>query len=207
MRTVIFLTLCVVSHLAFGQDERFYRDIFNGNLLEGVKPLHYKIEVASSKYMIDLNSDGIKDSFQTIKRDGIDFIRINDAYGKVMLERELLTKGGKSKIFKAHLKNVNKDTNVLILHFYEGQNESSIFEGSARLYFITFPKNNLAEATLTKGPYFWTENERAAGKYFNRRYSVNVIDYNDDGTNEISVSFNSSQRMYLYKLNGKWVQL
>ncbi len=208
MKLILVFLVFSLNVVCNAQDERFYRDIFNGQLYEGVKPLHYKTEAISPKYVIDLNSDGRKDYFQTIKRDGIDFIRIVDPFGKVVLEKALITKGDDSKIFKAHLKAVNKNTNVLILHYYEGHNESATFEGSGRLYFVTFPKNKLEQAVLNKGPYFWHERERAGGKmYYNRRYSVNVIDYNGDGNKEISVSFNRSQHLYMYESEGNWKSL
>ncbi|MFT6630869.1 MAG: hypothetical protein ACJAS4_000813 [Bacteriovoracaceae bacterium] len=204
MKTLIVLILCIVSYRGEAQDERFYRNIFNGKLYKGVESFVYKIKVESPKYTLDLNRDGIEDSFQTIKKDGVDFIRVNDPFGNIVFESALMTKGKNSKIFKAHLKTISNSVDVLILHFYEGDNEAAIFEGSGRLYFVTIRDRNLKKITLTKGPYFWTEKERAAGKYWNKRYSVNVLDYNKDGQKEISVSYNKSSQIYFYISDGLW---
>lgn len=170
------------------------------------KNYYHKVKVSSKKYVIDLNRDGKDDSFQTVKMDGNDFIRINDEYGRQVFRAMLETKGRNSSIFHASFKAVNKDTDVLILHFYEGETQAAIYEASARLYFITIPKRDFKNISMTKGPFFWMEKERAAGKYYNRRYSVNTIDYNNDGNREISISFNRINRVYFY-LNGTWQNL
>lgn len=201
---IFFLLLSVYLQFGFGQDERFYRNMFNGILTDSKGPTPYKIKVFSPKYMIDLDRDGIEDSFQTIKKDGIDFFRINNAYGEKVFEAELATKGSKSSIFKVNFMSVNKNVDVLVLHYYEGYNDSSVFEASARLYFVTIENRKLEKANMSKGPYFWIEKERAAGKYFNRRYTVNLIDYDKDGQKEISVSFNKGTKVFYYKSGGIW---
>lgn len=207
MKIICIVLLCFAP-LAFSQDESFYRDLFNGNLYSQSKDaMIYKIEVESPKYMIDLNSDGVMDSFQTVKRDGVDFIRINDTYGKSVFMDKLLTKGKNSSIFKAKLVKVNSKTNVLILFYYDGEIKTSRYEASARLYFVTFVNNELKKASLYKGPYFFHEKEKASGKYWNRRYSVNVMDYNKDSQNEISISYNNSSKVYEYIGEGLWAAL
>ncbi len=207
MRTLLILIFCVISLPSLAQDERFYRNIFNGKLFKGIPKMNFKVHVESPQYTIDLNRDGIEDSFQTIKRDGVDFIRINDPFGNIIFEEQLMTKGKNSSIFKAHLVSISKNVDVLILHFYEGENESSTFESSARLYFVTIRDRDLKKISLYKGPYFWNERERAAGKYWNKRLSVNVLDYNKDGRKEISVSYNKLSQVYFYIADGVWSKL
>ena len=204
MKTLILLLLCVCSFYSFGQDERFYRSMFNGVLSKKNEFTPYKVKVFSPKYMIDLNRDGIKESFQTVKKDGIDFIRLNNSFGELIFEASLFTKGSNSSIYKANFFNVKENVDVLVLHFYEGENSSATFEASGRLYFITILNQDMRTASLTRGPYFWHERERAAGKYWNRKYTVNFVDYNNDGTREISVSFNDISRIYYYTKNGVW---
>lgn len=204
MTRILIFMLCICSFSAFGQDERYYRSIFSGDLFNlKDNAYYYKVKVSSPKYVLDLNRDTKDDSFQTIKMDGNDFIQINDEYGREVFRGMLETKGKNSSIFRASFKQVDKNTDVLILHFYEGEAHTSTYEATARLYFVTIPNRNLNKITMTKGPFFWTERERAAGKYWNRRYSVNTLDYNNDGSREISVSFNSISRVYFY-LNGSW---
>lgn len=207
MRTCFILFLCILSTAVSAQDERFFRDIFSGELYKENKKSPYKIGVESPQYILDLNQDGIEESFQTIKKDGLDFFRVNDPWGKKVFEGKLLAKGKNSSIFKVNFFNITHKDYVLVLHYYEGDNESSTFEGSARLYFITIQDKNLNKISMTKGPYFWSERERAAGKYWNKRFSVNTIDYNKDGIKEISVSFNKTTKLFYYVANGVWTSL
>lgn len=203
---MLFL-LCISCATVLAQDERFYRSMFNGVLKKKISPTPYKIKVFGPKYMIDLDRDGIEDSFQAVKKDGIDFIRLNNAYGELQFEAQLDTKGHKSSIFKANFMRVNDKVDVLVLHFYEGETQSSTFEGSARLYFVTILNHKLEQVTFTKGPFFWSEKEKTTGQYWNRRYTVNLIDYNKDGQKEISVSYNRISRIYYYVANGVWRQI
>jgi len=199
--------LCVFSLSAFSQDERYFRSIFSGDLFDRKDDAYYyKVKVESPKYVIDLNRDSKDDYFQTIKMDGNDFISIHDEYGRETFRTMLETKGKNSSIFQVSFKQVDKNTDVLILHFYEGETQSAIFEGTARLYFLTIPNRDLKNITVTKGPFFWMEKEKAAGKYYNRRYTVNTLDYNKDGSREISVSYNHITRIYFYR-NGSWQYL
>ena len=204
MRCFLLIMLCVSSFCVHGQDERFYRDIFSGGLYKPPQDFEFKILVESPKYVLDLNSDGVEDSFQTVKKDGVDFIKINDPFGKVKFEKALDAKGVDSKIFRINLKAVKPRVNVLILHYYEGKTQAAVFEASARLYFVTIHDNDLNQITMTKGPYFWSEREGVAGKYWRKRYSVNLVDYNKDGTMEISVSYNKSQKIYFYSNDRTW---
>ena len=190
------------------QDEKYYRSIYSGKFFgENNKDFVYKIEVKSKKYLIDLNEDGKLDSLQTVKKDGTDFIRINDEYGRKIFEQKLETKGFNSSIYRASLKKIARKTNVLILHFYEGENKAGVFESSARLYFVTIPMNDFTKITLTKGPFYWSEKEGAASKYWARRYTVNTVDLNKDGIREIATTFNSIQKVYFYQGDGIWKTL
>lgn len=199
------MLLCIFLFQAKAQDERFYRSIFNGDLSNTSDiPFEYKVEVSSHKYLMDLNRDSKKDSFQSVKKDGVDFFRINDEYGKQVFEAKLETKGKESKIFRASFKTISNSVDVLLLHFYEGHNDAAVFEGSARLYIITIKDRDFKKITMTKGPFFWSEFEGATNKYWARRYSVNTADLNKDGVKEISVSFNNIDRVYYYSSNGEW---
>ncbi len=208
MKFGITILLLALSHMSFGQDERFYRQLFDGSFKrQSDKDFVYKYEVASPEYMIDLNRDGVVDSFQTIKKDGVDFIRILDANGVNKFEASLEAKGKNSKIFKAHLVGISDKADALILHFYEGDTDEAVFEGSARLYVLTIQNKDLNKINMTKGPHFWHERESADEhyqKYWNRRFIVNTLDYDKDGTKEISVSFNKIHRILRYQGNGVW---
>ncbi len=205
MQIYLTLLLCILSQAIHAQDERFFREMYTGELANSQKkPFDYKIEVSSDKYEIDLNRDNKKDSIQSIKKDGVDFFRINDEYGKTVFEAKLETKGFESKIFRASFKTISKDIDVLLLHFYEGYTKTASFEGSARLYVVTIKKRSLKDITLTTGPYFWTEKEQVAGKYWARRYSVQTDDLNKDGKKEIIVNFNNINKILYYSDKGIW---
>ncbi len=208
LHVILFFLLI---HSAIGQDERFYRGVFTGALNKQKKTAFiYKVEVAGPKYMLDLDRDGVKDSLQLIKRDGVDFIRINDYQGRAVFEQQLDTKGKQSKVFKIHLKTISPTVDVLIVHYFEGYNGAVEFEASARLYFATIKDRDLSKITFSPGPHFWHEYELSADKfnyYWNRRYQVNTLDYNGDGVNEISISFNKIQRIFFYSVDGKFLQL
>lgn len=205
MHIYIALLLCIFSFNTPAQDERFYRGIFSGEHFNSKEvPFTYKIEVESSKYLIDLNHDGKEDSIQTVKRDGVDFFRINDDFGKMVFEAQLETKGVDSKIFRASLKTISKNIDVLLLHFYEGHTGAAIFEATARLYIVTIKDRDFRKTTITKGPFFWSEKEGVAGKYWARRYTVNTKDFNGDGVKEVAITFNNIDRIYYYSKFGDW---
>jgi hypothetical protein len=208
MKSILIFVLCILSFQAFSQDERYYRSLFSGKIFDINKDdFKYKVAVESPKYMLDLDRDGIMDSIQAMKKDGVDFFRINGPHGRQLFIDKLVTKGKGSKIYKVQFTNIKAGVDALIVHFYEGDNDAAIFEGSARIYIYTILQNNLLKISKMRGPFFWMEKERAAGKYFNRRYSVNIVDYNNDGVKEISTSFNKIHRVLMYTQAGIWKKL
>lgn len=204
--TIFFLL--VLSSSVYGQDERFFQNVFKGKFAEERNNKNiFKIRVSTPRYELDLNRDGIKEALQIEKRDGMDAVLLYDSYGKKLYETTLVPKGKRSHLFRASQVKISKDVEVLLLHYYEGDLESKTFEGSARLYFLTIRNKDLRNITLTKGPFFWSERERAAEKYWARRYTVNTVDYNNDGYKEISVLFNNIARVYYFAPEGNWYTL
>lgn len=189
------------------QDERYYRKIFTGELEDRSKQtIQYKVVVRSPRYEVDLNQDGKNESLRIEKKDNEDFFIIYDDFGRELLNKKLPAIGARSRILKIDLKSINKNINSLILHFYEGSTEATNFEAMAKLFFVTFDKRDLKKMKFQAGPHFF--HEKVKGKqYLNRRYSVNVIDYNKDGSREISISYNKISRIYFYGKNGLWKRL
>lgn len=199
------LLFFVMATSAQAQDERFYRKIFTGELFEEkVQELPYKIRVKSKIYKIDLNRDGVPEGIITENRDGIDYLRIVTNFGIELFKYKLHTKGLDSKLFKIQLKTLSSDVDALVLHYYEGLTDYTEFEASARVYFVTIEKRDLSQIKAFKGPHFFHEKEKMKNQYWNRNYTVNVIDYNSDGIKEIGVSFNRINRIYFYLGKGKW---
>lgn len=208
MKGFLLIALFLFSYNSLAQDERYYRKIFTDELV--FKPqevVDYKVEVETPTYQIDLNGDHFKEGIRVEKKDGIDFIKIYDKYGRKLFEKKLDSIGFQSKLFKIQLRSITKDVNALILHFYEGKIESTKFESSARIFFISFMKSKLEEMHFYKGPHFFHEKEKVDNQYWSRRYSVNTIDYNNDGINEISISYNKISRIFFYIGEGIWRRL
>ena len=206
----LFLSILFKSDPTMAQDERFYRKIFTGNLRPSKSQISqmndFKNVISSSIYKVDLNRDGVDEGIILEKKDGNDYIKIVDNIGRSWFEYRLETLGTESKVYKIMLKSLTKDSDVLIVHFYEGAIESSVFEASARLYFISIDKRDLKSLKIFKGPHYWHEKE-VGYKYWNRFYNVNVFDYNKDGRKEISVNYNKIARIYFYLGYGRWKRL
>ena len=192
---------------SWAQDERYYRKIFTGELQDKTKEVfQYKVVVKTPRYEIDLNQDGSFESIRVEKKDGFDFFIIYDEFGREIFNKRLPAIGAKSRLLKVGLKGINKDVNALILHFYEGAIDATKFEAMAKLFFVTFDKKDLKKISFQDGPHFFHEKVKG-DQYLNRRYSVNVIDYNGDGSREISVSYNKISRIYFYTKTGVWKKL
>lgn len=207
--SIFLLAFVLFSLNSFAQDERFYRKIFTGELqYQEKESAIYKLELDSPVYKIDLNRDGISEQVLISHRDGQDFIVVKDFPGNLIFEKGLNTIGHKSRLFKLSLKTISEKTDVLILHYYEGFVDASSFEATARLYFLTIDNRKLKSLSLFRGPHFWHEKEiKVSNTYINRNYVVNVVDYNGDGRNEISISFNNIARIYFYLEDGRWKRL
>ena len=207
MKAFFIIALSFFSVVCHAQDERYYRKIFTGELTEKTKELpSYKVSVKSARYEIDLNQDKIMESIRVEKRDGRDFFFIYNEFGVELFSRSLPGIGGGSRLIKVDLKSISKDTNALILHFYEGAINASKFEAMAKLYFISINKKNLKKMGFFKGPHFFYESQKDSS-YINRRYTVNAYDYNKDGIRELSINYNKIARIYFYTETGEWKQI
>lgn len=208
MKAFLLVALFVLCHSAFSQDERYYRRIFTEELVK--KPqevIDYKIQVKSPDYKLDLNQDHFAETIRIEKKDGLDFFTVLDQFGQKVFEKKLDSIGRESKLFKIQLKTISKDTNALILHFYEGKIDSTRFESTARIFFISYPKSDFKKMSFYKGPHFFHEKEKVSEQYWTRRYTVNTIDYNNDGVKEISVNYNKISRIYFFLGEGVWKRL
>lgn len=207
MRSWLLLVALIIN-CAYGQDERFYRKIFTGELFEAKKNSDSaKIRMKSDVYMIDLNHDGIKEGLVTEIRDGVDYLRIVNNLGAELYRLKLSTKGNASRLYKIQVKTISDRVDALILHFYEGYTDYIDFEATARLYFITIEDRDFQKIYSFTGPHFFHEKEKIKNQYWQRKYSVNIVDYNKDGRKEVGTSFNSINRIYFYLGKGNWKKL
>lgn len=198
----------LLSTSAFSQDERFFRKIFTDELSLGIAQTQPpKIEVSTPEYLVDITRDGQMERIIALKRDGLDYIQIKDHFGRIKFDRKLAAKGVDSKLYKIQLKTISAKVDVLLLHYYEGAVGDIPFDATARVYFLAIENRNLDKLYLKKGPAFFMEKARPGNQYSRRKYSVNVIDYNKDGHNEVSVTYNGIHRIFFYKTKGLWTKM
>lgn len=188
------------------QDERFWRKMLSGELTrEAQKPkAETKWEFASPLYHYDLNGDGREEVIQVLKRDGIDWLDITGHDKAKLFSGKLWAMGIGSSLYRVRVIQLSPTTRVLVLHLYEGKTESKKLESSARLYFLTFDNNDFSTFKLTAGPRYWHEYEGIREQYWRRLYSLNVKDYDGDGTKDLAVEFNHMQSIWLYRGRGQW---
>jgi hypothetical protein len=203
----LFLILLLVRPV-WSQDERFYRQILKGELpqlsqeLKEIPETQFNVKGAS--YLIDLNDDGIEESIQPQKRDGVDFIEIKNSSQRKIFDHKLLAIGSESHIYKIKFTRLNDTTKVLVIFLDEGHTAGRRFESTARIFLLTFENNDLSTMKLTQGPHHFHEKETQREQYWRRDYAVEVRDTNNDGTKEVIVQFNHIQRIMIYKGRGEW---
>ena len=167
----------------------------------------YAVEVESVKYLIDLNRDGTREKIVLIKRDGLDFFMIKDAFGRVILEEKLRAKGGESRIYKIDFRTLSTQTDVMILYFYEGLLSAVNFEAAARIYMVTIDKRDLGSLSMTEGPHYFHEFQMVKNKYGRRSHRVDLSDLNKDGVKEVLVRYSGTQSVWMYQGKGNWKQI
>lgn len=205
---LFLIFICVQSVSA--QDERFFREIYTDQLKNinlNIDKSVAKVQVRTPLYQLDINNDGLTESLIAEKRDNKDWFVIENFRGQKIYETRLYASGEQASLFKITWSRINKKTNALLLHFFEGFTRSTKFEGIARLYLVSIDNDDISTLAATKGPYFWHEYEKPRDIYWKRAFKVNVLDYNKDGQREVSVNFNNITSLYHYNGNGKWTKL
>jgi hypothetical protein len=203
---LIFILIFCFSGPGSAQDERYYRQIFTGELPKSdTSPeINQQFFVKGAIYHLDLDDDKIEEMIEPSKIDGVDWIEIKSSGGSTHFKTKLPAIGGVSTLYKIKLVRITSSAKALILFLDEGVTSGLFFESTARIYVLTYEKNNLKEMALTLGPHFFHEKERQREQYMRRDYSVNVYDIDGDGIREISVQYNHIQRIMKYMGNGEW---
>lgn len=192
------------------QDERYYRQILSGELPSfseaSGEEIFHQFNVKGPSYKIDLDGDKIEESLQPQKRDGVDWIEIRDHSERIIFAQKLLAMGSESALYKVKLVQIAPDVKALILFLDEGKTEGRGFESTARIYVVSYVKNDLSTMKMIKGPHFFHEKEAQRDVYFRRKYMVNVYDVDNDGVREIVVHYNHIQRILKY-VKGEWIRI
>lgn len=206
----LFLIL-IHSLSSFAQDERYYRQILNGDLpnmsKEFSEALEHQFNVKGASYQVDLNGDGIEEIIQPQKRDGVDWIEIKDSSQRKLFDAKLLAMGSESVIYKIKIAQLSLKTKLLMIFLDEGKTEGRRFESTARIYLVTFDNNDLSTFQMTEGPHYFHEKEGQRDQYWRKNYAVEVRDVDQNGVRDVIIQYNHIQRIMIYKGNGEWVRL
>lgn len=205
LRYLILFVFFLTSHRLQAQDERYYRDMLAGDLVKkegSAEPPRFF--VAGDAYLIDLNSDGIEERIIPQKRDGVDWIEIQDSSHNVLFSGKLLNSGADSHLFRIKFVYLTPKVKVLILFFDEGVTRGRKIEAQAITYLISFENNDLSTMKMQKGARFFHEVKAQRDQYFRRSYDVNVFDVDLDGEREITIEYQHIQRIFKYAGNGDW---
>lgn len=207
---ICFFILLFIGSAA-AQDERYYRKIYTNEYKRKTEAVKFHkdttINVASPYYRQDLNDDGLPERIRSVKRDGVDWFELYDYKGDLLFEYPLETQGIQSSLYKVRVVTINKVTRALILHFFEGYTKSTNFEGRARIYLLSFENKDFNTLKMYRGAYYFQEKETYPEAYWQRNLHVNVLDYNRDGTKEVSITFGRIAKLFSYLGNGKWGRL
>jgi len=197
----------LLSHKAFSQDERTFRDILtHSERLDATRRLapEYKYQARSHRYYLDIDEDGAPESFYSSKRDGEDWLTIFSNKGREIYRFRFDTVGPWSRLFKIQMRRISKSTKVLILYFFEGMTKYINFQGTSRVYFLTLENNNFKTLSTFKGPYTWDEYRSFKEHYHQRKFKVSLFDFDKDREREIAVRYGLITRVYKFMGEGIW---
>lgn len=206
-KAFICIIMLLHSMTLFGQDERYFRDLFSGELTKDKfqEKKTYKWEVETPFYDIDLDGDKWPESFVYSKKDGEDWVNIYDKHKSLIFSERVASKGSDSGVYKISFHKLGPKYKVLLIYFNEGHTHYLNYLSTARLYFLTIDNNNLKTMALKRGPQIWREQEKRYRTYGLRKYEVGLKDLDKDGERDIIVKLNKISRVYLYRGKGHWV--
>lgn len=210
MLKVLLFILFLTSQPILAQDERYFRQILKGEVSAPVVSDRQQdvqdFVLRGKAYRIDLNSDGIEETIQPMKKDGMDWLEIRNSSENILFSQKLFAAGTDSVLYKIKLAHLSPKIKTLVLYLDEGGVAGKKFEATAKIFLITYENNDLSKMTLTPGPHFFHEKESTREQYWRRTYQVNIVDTDNDGIRDVAVQYNHIQRIMLYKGKGEWEQ-
>lgn len=207
-KLVFTLLVFVVSWQAGAQDERYFRQLFSGEINrkpeveKEVKKYSYVIH--SPYYALDLNRDGAPEQIVFVKKDNEDWIEIMGPDKQKFFSYRFENKGFDSELYRVELKTLSPTTDILLLHYYEGMSRYIDFQGSSRIYAITIDERNLKSMSAFKATSFFDEVKTFKGHYHKRNYEVYLEDLNRDSVKELVTRHHNASTVFLYKGEGQW---
>lgn len=206
-KLLLALVLVVMSWRATSQDERYFRQLFSGEInkdKEVVDEKKYSYFVHTPYYALDLNRDGASEQIVFVKKDNEDWIEILNSDKKKIFAYRFENKGYDSELFRIELKSLSDKTNILLLYYYEGVSKYINFQGTSRVYAITIDNNDLTTMKAFKGPSFFDEQKTFKGHYHKRNYEVYLEDLNRDSVKELIIKHRNTSTVFMYKGAGVW---
>ena len=211
MGKFLFLLLFVlVPWRAMPQDERYFRQIFSGDLNKTqlrTDDKKYSFYFHTPFYAIDLNHDGVPEQVLFVKKDGEDWLEIYQVMNgekKNIFSYRFETKGFDSELFRIEFKKLSANTFTFLLYYYEGVSRYIELEATSRIYAGTIDNNDLKTLSVLKGPSVFEEHRSLKGHYHLRTYQVYLEDLNNDQVRELIVKYRSTSQVFLYNGEGKW---
>jgi hypothetical protein len=208
---LLIVSLIILSFKLKAQDERFFRQIFSGDLKETsfkVQPLTgpktYWYTASTPFYEMDLNQDDVPETIMFIKRDNEDWLEIFDFYKKKLFSYRFENMGITSGLYRIEKKRLSDETEILFLYYYVGVTQFEKTDSSARMYFLTIDKKDLSTIHVIKGPSYFEERKSTNGHYHQRKYNVELLSLNNDKYREVVIRTRGTNEVYIYAGNGKW---
>ncbi|MEA9356945.1 hypothetical protein SHI21_12040 [Bacteriovorax sp. PP10] len=206
-KLLLSLALVIMSWRATAQDERYFRQLFSGEINKGkaeADEKKYSYFVHTPYYALDLNRDGVPEQIVFVKKDNEDWIEILNSEKKKIFGYLFENKGYDSELFRVELKTLSPTSSILLLYYYEGISKYINFQGTSRVYAITIDNNDLSTMKAFKGPSFFDEQKTFKGHYHKRNYEVILEDLNRDGVKELIVKHRNTSTVFMYKGHGLW---
>jgi len=206
-----FLIFALLTLAAHAQDERFFRTLFTGEATRDARledsEKKYSYVLQTPMYAIDINDDGKNEYVVFSKKDSEDWLIVLDQYREKLFSYKFETKGFDSGLYRIEKKTLNDQSNVLVLHYYEGKTQYIHYQSTARIYALAVDKlkENKMSFAVMAGPSFFEEYKSRLGHFHIRNYSVNVLDLNNDKTNELIIKYRNQSTVFTYNGNGKWL--
>jgi hypothetical protein len=206
-KVLLLILMFVVSLCAWAQDERYFRQLFSGELSksnEKIEAKKYSYFVHTPYYALDLNQDGVPEQIVFVKKDNEDWIEILNQDKVKIFSYRFENKGYDSDLFRIELKTLGPHTSILLLYYYEGVSKYIDFQGTSRIYAITIDDRDLKTLAAFKGPSFFDEQKTFKGHYHKRNYDVYLEDLNNDSVKELVVKHRNVSTVFVYKGKGMW---
>lgn len=190
---------------ACAQDERVLRYLLRKKQFKEkslIDKTHFRL--STKFYEIDLDGDKRNEKISMENNDGINYFVIRNHRNFPIFREAFLTQALGGIVHRVRLVEVSPTTKLLIVYYFEGKTEYLDFNATGRLYFVSWPNNDLKKIKMTRGPHYWQEFKDYRGHYFNKRYKVYLRDFNQDGIKEVSVRLGTVSRVYHLLKNNTW---